>query len=1050
MDKDYPNQNAKRRQDKNSKLPLPSTTEIKDKSERRYRLLFNSVKEGILLLDYETEKIIDANQSITELTGFPIEEIPGKEVWDLELFEDRDLYESTIKEIKSNGQTYVKNIPGPKQNGENTILELISHIYKEGNKKIIQCNISGFEAGINSKSKSSGIRHNKNSKAVLQSEAKTKTIMDGISTGILIVNPRTKIIVDINTEAARLFGEKKEKIIGHECHKFICPAEKGRCPVIDLGQNVDKNERILINGKGEKIPVIKTVTQINIDGENLLLENFIDISFRKNIEENLRSEKERYKAITNAIPDLVFRLDSEGRYLDYKADEKELAVQTGDIIGKTNQELMPPDFADLVEEKIKEALKTGETQYFEFQLPVPGKGMRIYNARMVASGKNEVITFVRDITERKASEEILRKSEAKLEEAAKIARLATWEFDVESKKFKFNDQFYDLLGTSAEKEGGYYLSSNDYVNKFLYPEDAKLLISEAQKAKKSTNPDYSAHIDHRIKYPNGQVGYVAVNLRIEKGPSGRTTRIYGVYQDITERKKNEESLRLFRKLIDNSNDAIEVIDIKTGQYLDVNKKACSDLGYTREELLNMKVFDVDPNHNNETFKSMSKKFNPSGSMLLETQHKRKDGSIFPVEVNITLVELEKSYIISVVRDITERKHYEHELIKAKEKAEESDSLKSAFLANMSHEIRTPMNGILGFTELLKEPMLSGEEQKKYVDIIEKSGMRMLSIINDIISISKIEAGQIEVSIAETNINDQLEYIYLFFKKEANLKNVDLSVGDFLPKDEAIIKTDREKVYAVLINLVKNAIKFTKEGSITFGCGKKGEFLEFYVKDTGTGVPEEKREIIFDRFRQGSEDMNRDYEGAGLGLAICKGYLEMIGGKIWMYPNMYKDPESGISHEKGSAFYFTIPLQLNDTQLLSQGSTEDLEKFQTQNKNLKVLIAEDDEVSQIYINKIAKDFSKKVLNASNGVEAVEICKNNPDLDLILMDLKMPVMGGLEAVRKIREFNKDIIIIAQTAYGMTGDKENSIEAGCNDYISKPLNRNELIELVNNYFE
>lgn len=245
-----------------------------------------------------------------------------------------------------------------------------------------------------------------------------------------------------------------------------------------------------------------------------------------------------------------------------------------------------------------------------------------------------------------------------------------------------------------------------------------------------------------------------------------------------------------------------------------------------------------------------------------------------------------------------------ELIAAKEKAEESDRLKSAFLANMSHEIRTPLNGILGFTELLKDPELTCEQQKDFIVIIEKSGVRLLNIINDIMSISKIESGQMKISISETNVNEEIEYVYAFLKPEAEQKGLQISFKNTLPEKEATIKTDKEKFYAILTNLVKNAIKFTKTGSIEFGYGSTSsptgqEELEFFVKDTGIGIHPEQLEIVFERFRQGSESLNKKYEGAGLGLAISKAYVEMLGGKIWI------ESEPG----KGSTIYFTIPCHI---------------------------------------------------------------------------------------------------------------------------------------------
>jgi PAS domain S-box-containing protein len=266
-------------------------------------------------------------------------------------------------------------------------------------------------------------------------------------------------------------------------------------------------------------------------------------------------------------------------------------------------------------------------------------------------------------------------------------------------------------------------------------------------------------------------------------------------------------------------------------------------------------------------------------------------------------------IVGTHTDITELKQTELELVKAKERAEESDRLKSAFLANMSHEIRTPMNGILGFTELLKEPDLTDPEKEKYIDIIEKSGARLLNIINDIISISKVESGQMAVNLSEININDQIEYLCNFFKPEAEQKGITVSFSRSLSGREAILTTDREKVYAILTNLIKNALKFTHVGSIEVGYSLETVETDydpslhdpslryvFYVKDTGIGITPEQREFIFERFRQGTDSLIRVYEGAGLGLSISKAYVEMLGGRIWV------ESEPG----KGSTFYFALP------------------------------------------------------------------------------------------------------------------------------------------------
>jgi len=394
-------------------------------------------------------------------------------------------------------------------------------------------------------------------------------------------------------------------------------------------------------------------------------------------------------------------------------------------------------------------------------------------------------------------------------------------------------------------------------------------------------------------------------------------------------------------------------------------------------------------------------------------------------------------------DITERKQSEAELIIAKNKAEESDRLKSAFLANMSHEIRTPMNGILGFAGLLKEPNLTGDEQQNHIRIIEKSGARMLNIINDIVSISKIESGLTEINISESNINEQVEYIYTFFKPEVEGKGIQFSYKNSLPLSEAIIKTDREKLFAILTNLVKNAIKYCDKGSIELGCDKKGEYLEFYIKDSGIGIDSNRQEAIFERFIQ-ADIIDKDArQGAGLGLSISKAYVEMLGGELWV------ESEKGL----GSTFYFTIPYttELQKTDGITNGAIKGVEEVRVNPEvsGLKILIVDDDETSDFLISIMLTEISREILHAKSGLEAIELCRNNPDTDLILMDIKMSVMGGYEATRQIRQFNKDVIIIAQTAYALTGDREKAMESGCNEHLSKPILKDELMSLVQHYF-
>jgi len=351
-----------------------------------------------------------------------------------------------------------------------------------------------------------------------------------------------------------------------------------------------------------------------------------------------------------------------------------------------------------------------------------------------------------------------------------------------------------------------------------------------------------------------------------------------------------------------------------------------------------------------------------------------------------------------------------------------------------------MNGILGFSGLLKEPGLTGDEQQEYIRIIEKSGARMLNTINDIVDISKIEAGLMEFHIKETNINEQIDFIHTFFKPEMDRKGIKFFSKKSLPLKEAVIITDREKIYALLTNLVKNAIKYSNEGIIEFGYQKKDETLEFYVKDTGIGIPKDRQSAIFERFIQADITNKRAQQGAGLGLSISKAYVEMLGGKIWV------ESKEGI----GSTFYFTLPYNTEPEEMKVVGKAVSAQDKKNEIKNLKVLIVEDDKTSEMLLSITVKEFSKEVLKASTGNEAIEICRTNPDLDLILMDIQMPDLNGYEATRQIRQFNKDVVIIAQTAFGLSGDREKAIEAGCNDYIAKPIKKDELLSLIQKYFK
>ncbi|MBQ9212498.1 MAG: response regulator, partial [Bacteroidales bacterium] len=376
---------------------------------------------------------------------------------------------------------------------------------------------------------------------------------------------------------------------------------------------------------------------------------------------------------------------------------------------------------------------------------------------------------------------------------------------------------------------------------------------------------------------------------------------------------------------------------------------------------------------------------------------------------------------------TERKKREEELITAKQKAEESDKLKSAFLANMSHEIRTPMNAIIGFSDLLAKPGNFDKHKEKYLQIISSSGKSLLNLINDIIDISKIEAGQLKIKTQKVLLNPVMNEILLSQNQinDMNNKPFELRMQKAVEGDDFTIETDVFRLKQILNNLIGNAMKFTEEGYIEFGYKfNTPEELLFYVKDTGVGMPQDKLDVIFTRFGQIDRKDNKNQSGTGLGLTISKKLTELLGGKMWV------ESEEGI----GSTFFFTLPYDPELNVADEYGASAASGSGTLENKT--ILVAEDEDMNIIYMQEVLSETKAKVLWAKNGEEAVKIAKENPQIDLILMDIKMPIMDGYTATRKIREFNQNVIIIAQTAYALTGEKEKTIAAGCNYYITKPI--------------
>lgn len=487
-----------------------------------------------------------------------------------------------------------------------------------------------------------------------------------------------------------------------------------------------------------------------------------------------------------------------------------------------------------------------------------------------------------------------------------------------------------------------------------------------------------------------------------------------------------QSEERFRMLFEEHSAIMLLIDPVTGNFIDANRSASLFYGWSIEDLRKMSIHQVTNVSHEEALMNMEK-IRTSEQNLFLFKHQRANGSWRDVEVySNNIVIDEKEILYAIIHDITER-------ILA---AEESDRLKTAFLANISHEIRTPMNGILGFSELLKEPQLSGEEQAEYIDLIHRSGERMLNLINDLMDISRIDAREMSLQVTETSLNRLLRDLERIFKLQAKESKLSLRCTLGLSDQESMIETDSGKLTQILTNLLQNALKFTRVGSIDFGYTLAGSMLRFYVIDSGIGIPPGMEDMIFNRFHQADISITRNHEGAGLGLSITKSFVEMMGGCIML------DSLEGA----GSTFSFTLPYTRCPSSSVAAGlEHQNIPDAIDCAPRLTILIAEDDEVSTILLKRNLKDNNVILLLAENGWEAVEMVRHHSEINLVLMDLRMPVMNGFEATVRIKELRPDLPVIAQTAFTSKEDREKAREAGCNHFVNKPLQVRELLEIM-----
>ncbi len=518
--------------------------------------------------------------------------------------------------------------------------------------------------------------------------------------------------------------------------------------------------------------------------------------------------------------------------------------------------------------------------------------------------------------------------------------------------------------------------------------------------------------------------------------SDNLTGYRGVDKDITTRKLAEEEIRKLSRAIEQSPVSVIITDLQ-GNITYANEAVNKYTGYSEKELIgeNPGIFGSGETPG-ETYKILWETILSGKEWRGELLNRKKSGELYWESAAISPIVNEKgemTHFLAIKEDITERKKLNSDLLEAKLKAESSDRLKTAFLNNISHEVRTPLNGILGFSEIIAQPDLPQEEKAAYLEILNESSERLLDTITNYMDISLIVSGNLSVRSRPFDLSPLLDRVYMKILHRGKGKNLEF-IKQFSPDNEARLSTDEELLEKILIHLLDNSLKFTSSGSITLGWYYPDESeVELFVKDTGSGIDPKAQNSVFQIFMQEDLASTRGYEGSGLGLSIAKGLVDLMGGRIRM------ESRKG----SGSSFFITFPLKEHTgSGKKSPGKTEAKSKI---TEAPVILIVEDDEANSCYLRTLLKKASLSNLLAFNGREAIEYCESHPEISLVLMDIKMPVMDGFEATRRIKEFRKNLPVIGLTAYALTGDREKALEAGCDDYLSKPVKSDLLLSAI-----
>ncbi|WP_010135169.1 chemotaxis protein CheB [Ochrovirga pacifica] len=651
-----------------------------------------------------------------------------------------------------------------------------------------------------------------------------------------------------------------------------------------------------------------------------------------------------------------------------------------------------------------------------------------------------VITFV-DITKVKEAEINLTKSENLFKSIFTNAGIGIATVSTNRKPISVNPELENIIGYTNDE-----ISKMSF-EEFTHPEDVEIDVVQYKKLIEGKIDWY--RMDKRYIHKNGYVIWGQLTVTVVRDVNNEVLYSVALVKDITEHKEIENKLNLEKqfneRIAETSPNGIYIYDIKKGTNIFTNKRYKEILGYDINEINAMSQSQFTtlfhPDDHQAIDLHMKEVIEGKENSKIEYRFKHKQGHwVWCYSIDCPFEVDEKGEVVSFIGsfiDLSEKKDFEEMLKQAKQKAEIANIYKNQFLANMSHEIRTPINGIVGFADLLKEKNLSIEKRNKYSEVIKSSSNQLLILINDIIDISKIEAGELKLLKKPCHLGELIQDLETTFIGIKNQKQKEhLKIITEIPKKHAnlTIETDPFRLHQVLSNLINNAIKFSDEGTIKFGFNLENNIVKFYVKDEGIGIPQEKINLIFNRFEQLSYGDLAKNEGTGLGLTISKGIIDLLNGKL----NIIS------SENKGTMVTVELPYIKTDV-LPSNLEQINIKNYQQTLSGSTVLVAEDVLINREYFKELLNSCGCNTLFVENGKEAVKVYFENPDIDIVLMDIRLPIMSGIKAAKQILKKDPNAKIIAQTAYAMESDYDKFLDLGFIDYLSKPIIKEQLLNKI-----